>query len=167
MFPEVKTLVKWKKPVRRLEGFWSKRWPRTQWPLWQSSRSPPEMGKPVGQTSKKRSINQAFMVERLDRSDSWVRRTWQALKGLWEHDEKGRLIDETKKQVPLSNTSSIVKHDGGRIKLWRRFTWGKDKRSQMCRAPECTWTGVKAFHLSARQHPAAYNRESGRAGIYF
>jgi hypothetical protein len=57
---------------------WSGRWPRTRWSLWQSSRVPLWRWEnlPEGQPSLQHSTNQAFMVERPDRSHSSVKDTW-------------------------------------------------------------------------------------------
>ena len=63
----------------REEGPWSGRWPRTRWPLWQSSKVPLWRWEnlPEGQPSLQHSINQDFMVEWPDGSHSSVKGTWQ------------------------------------------------------------------------------------------
>lgn len=58
-------------------------------------RSSTEMGKPARRTTMSEIINQAFVVEWLDRRLSQVRDIWQALKKLWELEEKDVWPDET------------------------------------------------------------------------
>lgn len=78
-------IVKWRTfgsttTLTGLEGSWPERWPRTLWPFLQRFISLPERWEnpPEGQLY---SINQAVMVEWLDRSYSWVNAYGRHLKG--------------------------------------------------------------------------------------